>query len=229
MSPTVSVVIPAFNAEKYLEASIDSVLGQTVRAHEIVVVDDGSTDRTADIVGSYGEPVRCHRQSNHGVGHACNQGARLSTGDFLAFQAADDLWVPEKLERQLEAFRLQPGLDMVFAHVQQFVSPELNDADRLRFRCPAEPMPGYLAAAMLVRRASFERVGPLPTHVQVGDFIDWYDRARSEGLRETMLPEVLVKRRIHTTNLSIRRRHDQAELAQVLKGVIDRRRRAAKP
>jgi len=228
-APTVSVVIPAFNAEKYLAEAIDSVLKQTVPVTEIVVVDDGSTDRTADIVRAYGEPVRYYHQSNHGVGHACNRGASLAGGEFLGFQAADDLWAAEKLERQLDAFARRPDLDFVFAHVQQFVSPELSDAERASVHCPEQPMAGYLAAAMLVRRAAFERVGPLATHVGVGDFIDWYDRARSLGLKEVVLPEILLKRRIHTTNLSLRHGGGRAEFARVLKGVLDRKRRAAKP
>jgi glycosyltransferase involved in cell wall biosynthesis len=227
-TPTVSVVIPAFNAEKYLGEAIDSVLRQTVPVTEVVVVDDGSTDRTADIVRAYSDPVRYCHQTNHGVGHACNRGASLARGEFLGFQAADDLWVAEKLERQLDAFRREPDLDMVFTEVQQFVSPELSDAQRAKVHCPEQPMRGYLAAAMLVRRVAFERVGPLATHVQVGDFIDWYDRARSLGLKEAMLPEVLLKRRIHTTNLSIRQRNNGAEFARVLKGVLDRKRRAAR-
>lgn len=226
-TPTVSVVIPAFNAEKYLAEAIDSVLAQTVPVAEIVVVDDGSTDRTADIVRAYRDPVRYYQQSNHGVGHACNRGVSLTSGEFLGFQAADDLWVAEKLERQLDAFRRQPELDLVFVQVQQFVSPELTDTERARVECPELPMAGYLAAAMLVRRVAFEHVGPLATHVQVGDFIDWYDRARSLGLKETVLPEVLFKRRIHTTNLSLRQRNDRVEFARVLKGVLDRKRRAA--
>ena len=225
---TVSVVIPVFNAEKYLGEAIDSVLAQTIPVTEIVVVDDGSTDRTADIVRAYGDPVSDYQQSNHGVAHACNRGVSLASGEFLGFQAADDLWVADKLERQLDAFRRQPDLDLVFTHVQQFVSPELSDAERARVHCPAQPMPGYLVAAMLIRRAAFERVGPLVTHVQFGDFIDRYDRARSLGLKEALLPEVLFKRRIHTTNLSIRQRNDRGEFARVLKGVIDRKRRAAR-
>jgi glycosyltransferase involved in cell wall biosynthesis len=223
---TISVVIPAFNAEKYLKEAVDSVLEQTIPVTEILVVDDGSTDRTADIVRAYGDPVKYFYQSNHGVGHACNRGASLACGEFIGFQAADDLWVAEKLERQLDAFHLQPDLDMVFVYVQQFVSPELSDAERARFHCPERPEPGYLAATMLVRRTAFERVGPFITHVQFGDFIDWYDRARSLGLKEAMLPEVLFKRRIHTTNLSILQRHNRVEFARVIKGIIDRKRRA---
>ena len=221
--PSVSVIIPAFNAEKYIRESIDSVLSQTVPVFEVIVVDDGSTDRTAEIVRRYGPPVCYQHQSNHGVAHACNRGAALATGEFIGFQAADDLWLPEKLERQLDAFRQQPELSMVFTHVQQFISPDLSDDERNRVHCPEEPMPGYLAAAMLVRRIAFEQVGPL-THVQFGDFIDWYDRARSLGLKQQLLPEVLFRRRIHNTNLSVRQRGDRVEFARVLKRIIDRKR-----
>jgi len=99
LSAEISVVIPAYNAEKYLEETIRSVQCQTFRNFEIIVVDDGSTDRTAEIAEAGG--ARCIRQQNCGVSHARNRGVEEASGRYVAFLDADDLWAPAKLERQL--------------------------------------------------------------------------------------------------------------------------------
>lgn len=104
----VSVVIPAYNAERYVGAAIESVLAQTARHIEIVVVDDGSTDGTLGVLQRYGAPVRWHRQENSGVAVARNRGISESRGDYVAFLDADDTWMPEKIDRQLGALRKEP-------------------------------------------------------------------------------------------------------------------------
>ena len=100
---TFSVIIPAYNAERYLADAIESALAQTAPASEILVIDDGSTDGTVSIAHKFGSPVRCVTQTNSGVAAARNRGIRESTGRYVAFLDADDAWMPEKLERQLQA------------------------------------------------------------------------------------------------------------------------------
>ena len=100
--PTVSVIIPAFNCGRYLGPAIQSVLKQTHPADEIIVVDDGSTDNTAQIAGSFSDRIRCFRQANAGPAAARNTGARNATGEWLAFLDADDEWLPWRLEIQLQ-------------------------------------------------------------------------------------------------------------------------------
>lgn len=111
--PTVSVVIPAHNAADCLGQAIDSVLAQTYADLEIVVVDDGSTDETVCVAESYGQPVLCLRQQRHGVATARNRGIRASSGRYVAFLDADDLWRPEKLEVQLPYLELDPATGLV--------------------------------------------------------------------------------------------------------------------
>ena len=103
----VSVVIPVYNGERFLAQAIESVLGQTWREVEVIVVDDGSSDHSGEIARRFA-PVRCLRQDNAGQAAARNRGAAAATGRFLAFLDADDLWLADKLERQLTAFRSAP-------------------------------------------------------------------------------------------------------------------------
>jgi glycosyltransferase involved in cell wall biosynthesis len=107
--PEVSVVIPAYNAARYLGAAVESVLAQTFDDLEVLVVDDGSTDGSADLVADLGPKVRVIRQPNSGVSSARNRGIAESAGRYLAFLDADDTWLPEKLERQLAALRASPA------------------------------------------------------------------------------------------------------------------------
>ena len=99
--PTVSVIIPAYNAEPFVAMTVKSALQQTYPDLEVIVVDDGSTDRTVACLEEFGDRIRVHRQANAGVAEARNAGVRISSGSWIAFLDADDLWLPNKLEQQL--------------------------------------------------------------------------------------------------------------------------------
>ena len=102
-APLVSVVIPTYNRAGVICRTIDNVLAQTYRNTEIIVVDDGSTDDTQAKLRSYGGRIRVIAQSNAGPAAARNRGIEAATGDLIAFQDSDDLWLPNKLERQAAA------------------------------------------------------------------------------------------------------------------------------
>lgn len=219
-----SVIIPVYNCEKYLAEAIESVLTQTYRPIEVIVVDDGSTDGSADIARGFASVRYCF-QSHSGIGDARNHGIDLSQGNYLSFLDADDVWIGDKLTRQMAIFDGDPRLDIVFGHVEQFHSPELGDDEKRNIRPSAEVMPGYVAGGMLIKREVFLRVGPFETSWRVGEFIDWYLRAMEQGLKSFMMPEVVLKRRIHTTNMVIRERKSQTDYVHILKASIDRRRK----
>ena len=98
--PRVSVVIPTYNSSAMVEQAIQSVLAQTYRDFEIIVIDDGSTDGTKDVVRRFGERVRYFNQENQGVSAARNFGIHQSLGEYIAFLDSDDLWLPEKLAKK---------------------------------------------------------------------------------------------------------------------------------
>ncbi|HXJ83057.1 MAG TPA: glycosyltransferase family A protein [Candidatus Methylomirabilis sp.] len=220
-----SVIIPVYNGERYLEAAIASVLAQTVPAGEILVVDDGSTDRSAEVARSFGPRVRCAVEPHRGLPGTLNRGVDLAGGSYLAFLDADDLWTADKLERQTEALAANPRLDAVFAHVEQFLSPEL-DSRASALPALRETGPGYLAGTMLIRTEAFRRVGPFDLRWQIGNFGEWYLRARDAGIEHLMLPQVLLHRRLHRDNMGIRERASRGDYARILKDVLDRRRQA---
>lgn len=221
-APLVSVIIPVHNCERYLAEAIESVLVQTYRSTEIIVVDDGSTDGSADVAKRFAVSRYCY-QPNAGTGAARNRGIELSSGSFLAFLDADDLWVEDKLSRQMAVFDADTGVEAVFGHVKQFYSPGLGEGIKQQIRYHAEIMPGYLPTAMLIRRDTFVRVGFFENWV-VGQSVSWYMRASELGLRMVMLPDVVFMRRLHETNKGITKRQFMNQRVRILKAALDRRR-----
>ena len=199
--PVVSVVIPAYDRERLVGEAIDSVLAQDVPL-ELIVVDDGSTDGTAAAVQAYGDRVRYHYQENRGIAGARNAGIALAHCSLLAFLDSDDVWMPNKLSRQLAALEADPQLEAVFGHAEQFYDPAVDDEFRRRHPIKVQNSPATLSAAMLIRREAFERVGPFDATVDSGVDVDWYLRARDVGLRTQVLPDIVYRRRLQATNLN---------------------------
>ena len=224
----ISIIIPVYNGERYLAETIESTLAQTHTPGEIIVIDDGSTDGSAKIAERFSTSVQYHWQPNGGTSAARNRGVAVARGDFLAFLDADDLWTEDKLARQAAAFTKDPTLDVVFGHVQQFYSPELDEETKRRIAIPIETMRGFHAGAMLIKREAFLRVGLFKSDLQLAEFVDWYARAMELGLKSLMLPDMVMKRRIHQTNQGTRHREARGDYVRVLKASLDRRRRQEK-
>ena len=220
----VSCIIPVFNGERYLEETLRSVFAQSHRPVEVIVVDDGSTDRSAAIARGVEMPVVCLQQENAGHAAARNRGLAAATGAFVAFVDADDLWRPEKLARQLGILGERPELGVVFTHLENFWSPDADPSMR-----PTEeafrPLPGYTSVTMLARREVFARVGTFDVTLKHGNDRDWFCRAAEHGVPMAMMPDVLVRRRLHASNRSAELGgSSRAEYLRILKASLDRRR-----
>jgi glycosyltransferase involved in cell wall biosynthesis len=227
VNPLISVMIGAYNAAAYLGEAIESVFAQDYEPIELIVVDDGSTDGTADVARGFAQ-VHVIQQENGGNGAARNRAVENASGELYAFLDADDRFTPGKLTLQKAALDADPGLDIVFGHVREFLSPELDEETRAGLRPPApEPMPWTAPNLMLVRRASFERVGPFTTAVRVGVTVDWFARAAEAGLRYSILPDVVLERRLHTQNNGLRESASRSQYLEVIRQAMERRRAAA--
>jgi glycosyltransferase involved in cell wall biosynthesis len=223
----VSVIIPAYQAEQFVAEAIDSVLAQTYRPIEIIVVDDGSSDGTRAAVERYGSSVRYEYQPHAGISVAKNRGIELAVGDFLAFLDADDLWAEDKLAWQTAALQADSELDMIFGYVQQFPSPELAGEIEKKIRYIAEPVPAYLGGTMLIRRDTFLRTASFDTQWQVGEFVDWYLKAIDSGLHSAIQPRVVLRRRLHDANHGIKKSDARADYVRIVKAALDRRKAKA--
>jgi glycosyltransferase involved in cell wall biosynthesis len=229
MIPLISVLIGVYDGEPYIGEAIESVLAQDYAPIELIVVDDGSTDGSAAVAGSF-PGVRVVRQENGGNGAARNRAVEEASGELYAFLDADDRFTPRKLSLQKAALDADPRLDMVFGRVREFLSPELDEETRARLRPPAaEPMPWTAPNLMLIRRDSFHRVGGFATDVRVGVTVDWFARAAEAGLRYSILPEVVLERRLHTQNNGLRESASRAQYLEVIRRAMERRRAAALP
>ncbi len=227
--PLVSVIVPVHQGERYLAEAVASVLAQTYTPVELIVVDDGSTDRSADIARGFGPVVRYVYQANAGQSAARNHGVRLARGPLLAFLDDDDYWSPGKLALQVAALASDPSLEAVFGLVRQFVSPDLAPEAAARVRYHAEVMPGQVPGAMLIRREAFARVGSFDPRFRVGEFVHWYARAVDLGLRTVLLPDIVLHRRLHADNEGIKQRAESVQYVRVLKATLDRRRALQRP
>jgi glycosyltransferase involved in cell wall biosynthesis len=222
MAP-VSVIVPAYNAARYLAEALESVLRQTWPPLEVIVVDDGSTDGSDEVAARYGPRVAVHRQPHRGVGAARNLGARLAAAPLLAFLDADDVWALDKLDRQCALLRSRPELACVFGQARQFLSPDLEPAARARIQGDGTVRPAPLPSAMLIRREAFFAVGPFAEALTLGEPLEWYVRAVDAGLPMAMPPAIVVHRRLHPDSQGFAKREARVEYARILAARLRRR------
>jgi glycosyltransferase involved in cell wall biosynthesis len=225
-SPLVSCVVAAFNSERWVRDAIQSILDQTHRPIEVIVVDDGSRDATVQIARSFGDPVRVITQETAGPPATRNRGAREARGDYIGFLDGDDRWHPEKLDRQLSHLEARPALAGTVTYVRTFWA-DGHEAEEEHYRDHPrmKPIPGWATTTLLVRRPVFEAVGELDTELWFGDAVDWFMRARDRGFEIEMVPEVLTFHRLRRDNLTARRSRDsEEEFLDIVRASLERRR-----
>jgi glycosyltransferase involved in cell wall biosynthesis len=226
--PLISCLVPMFNAETYIAEALDSILAQTYGKTEIVVVDDGSTDRSADVVRGHGAGVHLVSQSNTGLGGARNACLRHARGPFIAYLDADDVWHPQKLELQMALFEAQPDTDICFGYAQNFWVDEL-DAERRKYRdwVLAAPVRSLILSTSLLRRVVFKSCGPFDTALKELADKHWVMCIDEAGLTTRCIPDIILYRRLHRQNLTRRMDDDdRTNMVNLLKATLDRRRRA---
>ena len=218
MTPlSTTVIIPVHNGERYLAAAIRSVLAQTHPPAEILVVDDGSTDASASIARAFDPPVRVLTQANLGPAAARNLGVAHATGDLLAFLDADDLWLLYKLARQVQVLKRDPACEAVLGSMENFVSPELAETDRQAMAPSADVSGAHHVGTLLIRRAAFQRIGAFDERWRHGEFIAWWARADRAGLTHVVLPELVLRRRLHMDNLTRREQEGRRSYPTLLR------------
>lgn len=219
--PLVSIIMPAYNAERFIEESIRSVMAQTYRHWELIVVDDGSTDRTAKIAQALSarDPrIKCLRQPNKKVAGAKNTGINNSRGQLIAFIGADDLWLREKLALQVDAIE-ETGADILFS--DGYLFPDNETADETR---PFRTLKGRYSGAemfellliqnripdlsVLFRQKVWRETGPFneaPEYYRGCEDYEFWLRAAERGAVFYGMEERLVRYRLHSDSMTARK------------------------
>ena len=227
-APVLSVIIPVWNGARYLAEAIESVLAQDAPPFEVIVVDDGSEDESAAVAERYGGRVTCLRRPHAGLAASRNTGVDSARGKFLMHLDADDVLRPESIAVRMDVFTAKPDTDMVIGFMESFVSPELPPESAARFGDLPGPQRGGLPGTSIVRAASAARVGKFKTHFGGSPDLDWMMRAQESKLEMAVVPEVVLRRRIHGNNLSLNSGGGARRL-QILRAALDRRRGTALP
>jgi glycosyltransferase involved in cell wall biosynthesis len=203
----ISCIVPVYNGGRYLREAVDSIVEQTHRPLEIIVVDDGSTDETAEVAANYGDRIKYLRQPNLGYAAAKNSGLDSARGEFIAFLDADDVWHPEKLARQLTRLRSEPEIDLCFTRYQNFWMPDLAEEERRYQDSPlAQPQTSWSISTLLTRRAVFERFGIFHDGSRELANMTWFLRAVERGAVVDVLADILMYRRFNVESFTRRER-----------------------
>lgn len=219
-TPKISVIIPCYNAERYIVSAISSVLAQNWPNLEIVVVDDGSSDRSAELICASFPEVRLVQQRNQGIAVARNHGIACAQGDWIAFLDADDVWLPGKLQAQWDTLSAVPGARMCHTAFEFWTSTEPSpepaflaalqsrSGDRRRwFGVSGWIYPQLLldcavwTSTVLVHRSVFSEVGQFDQSLRIGEDYDlWLRISRVTQILHVAFPYALYRR--HSTSIT---------------------------
>jgi glycosyltransferase involved in cell wall biosynthesis len=193
--------MPAFDEETFVAEAIESVLAQTYERFELIVVDDGSTDRTGSIASGFPEVRVVRRERRGGPAAARNAGLVVACGDCWAIFDADDVMPPERLGRQVEFLGEHPSVEMVLGATEAFVSPGQPRPAQWNPVWDEGPYHGH-PGTILARRAVLDRVGWFDESLQLGSDMQWMARAKLAGIRMGQIEDLCLRYRIHAGNLT---------------------------
>jgi glycosyltransferase involved in cell wall biosynthesis len=220
-----SVIVPVYNAAAYLGDALISVLEEHHECFEIIIVDDGSTDDSAEVAKAFGPIVRYYWQPNRGPAAARNRGLEVAGGAVIAFVDADDRWCPGRLGVMLSALAADASTEVVIGQTQRQELRAANGARTFEDIGPAEVIPSIGSA--IYRRSVFERVGRFDEALRYAEDDDWFQRANELGVQIRVLHRVTQYYRIHDRNMThdvkARQRGRAKFLIRLLKRRVNRR------
>jgi glycosyltransferase involved in cell wall biosynthesis len=185
--PRVSVIIPTFQSVRFVQETIDSVLAQTYKGYEVIVVDGRSTDGTREVLYSYGNLIKVINQNDKGISNAKNIGVLASKGEYIAFVDSDDVWLPDKLEVQAKFLESKPDIVGLIYSDALYFADEKNSESRIRCFQMQNAHRGrvieYLlrrnfipASTVMVRKSCFEKIGLFDESLSISEDLDMWIR-----------------------------------------------------
>ncbi len=220
--PKVSVIMPAYNAEKYIKEAIDSILNQTFKDFEFIIIDDGSTDGTKEIISSYQESriKLLENDKNLGLVGSLNKGLQIARGEYIARMDADDIALPERLEKQVDFLDKNQDIVLVGSWIDSF---DEESKDHFIVEFASDPIiikwlmvtKNQLAHASVVfRKEIIEREGGYSNKYEHAEDYELWSRLL-KNYKIANIPEVLLKHRIHGESVSVKRESHNKQIGNV--------------
>ena len=219
--PLVSVIIPVYNGENFIREAVENVLSQKYPSLEIIVINDGSTDSSDQIIKQLPVDIRYFSQDNYGPAAARNKGIRDASGEFITFLDADDLWPENNLNIMVDEMLKNPGMDVIRGYAQLMEFNKTSGCYEY-IGNPKESFPHYIGAA-IYRKSVFEKVGLFDSMLRFGEDADWFLRAGEMNLNIKRLEETSLFVRRHGGNMTEGKNLVELNLLKVGKRLVDRR------
>jgi glycosyltransferase involved in cell wall biosynthesis len=202
-SPLLSIIIPVYNSASFIEETLSKVYSQCYPNLECIIIDDGSTDNTAEIIQTEFPEVVYYYQENKGPAAARNVGLRLSKGDFIIFLDSDDYWEPNSLHILVDYLIQHPNTKIVEGKIREFVSTE----DEVHFSSETYYMSNF--GGCLFRKEVFEIVGLFDERLLCAQDIDWFIRAWENNIEKNRVDCIILNYRKHPKSLTATKRSEQ--------------------
>ncbi|WP_372519746.1 glycosyltransferase [Candidatus Ruminimicrobiellum ovillum] len=224
--PLISIMMPTYNNGKYIKQAIESIYAQNYDNIEIIVVDDGSTDNTKEILKQY-KDIKYFYIEHKGIPFARNVALENSKGEYIAFCDSDDYWLPNKINKQMQYFKDHPNCEIVFTKYENFFENEnLKTNRRAVYEKKVEDVFKQYLPSSIVKKSLFDKYGFFDENFNVSEDTEFLYRIFKKGIKvNNIIPEVLYKRRIHGKNVSLKYNTDAVKkyIATILrKGVLSK-------
>jgi len=215
------------NGERFIRQALDSILAQSYRPFEIILVDGNSQDKTLDIAREY-SPIRILHQEGTGVSDGYNTGIRAATAGFVAFLSHDDLWTPDKLTVQMNYLIGHPEIMFTNCLRTYFLEPGSGIPEGFRRHLLVGEHPAMIMESLVARKTVFDQVGYFNNALCTAEDVDWYSRATDLKIPSFMLPQVLLRKRIHDRNISMDVDKNNKNLLFALRASVERKKELLK-
>ncbi len=202
--PLISVMMPTYNNAKYISQAIESIYAQNYSNMEIIVVDDGSTDNTKEILKQY-KDIKYFYTEHKGIPFARNIALENSKGEYIAFLDSDDYWLPNKLNTQMQYFKEHPDCEIVFTKYENFFENEhIKKSNRAIKEKEFEQRNKYYLVTCLVTKNLFTKCGRFGENFKTAEDVEFIHRLSSKGVKlKHIITNVFYMRRLHGNNITL--------------------------
>ncbi|BAQ65281.1 glycosyltransferase [Geminocystis sp. NIES-3709] len=223
-NPLVSIIIVVKNGEKFLQTAIESILNQSYKNYEIIVIDGNSIDKTPIIVQSYSQ-IRYFLQNSQGIANAYNQGIDEAKAELLTFLSCDDIWTYDKLKIQVDYMINNPKIQYVVGKVKFFLEERNLPPSGFKKELLEEDHIAKIMETLMVRKNVFEKIGKFNPEFLIAEDTDWFARCQDAKIPMKIIDKVFLYKRIHNNNASLNDPQYNQYILKILRESIHRKRK----